>query len=106
MAITLNAQVSNITPGTAGLDSVGSDPAKKAAPTATAAAAPQVQVDTVVTGTANEDALRSLDAHSGGETARTARSNVGTLDGTPRIGAQARLDAVSTTVQGSGGAKA
>jgi hypothetical protein len=105
MAISITAaQVSTIG-AQAGLDSVSADPTqKKAAPGISAQ--PQVQVDTVVVGTVNEDALRALDASSGGEAARTARSNIGVDGAAPRIGAMAaRQEIASTTVQGSGSMK-
>lgn len=82
---------------------VSADPTKKSA--APALAAPAGPVDVVASSvTVNEDAIRALDTSSGSDAARNARGNVG-IEGAPRIGVVARLEASSTTVQGAGGAK-
>jgi hypothetical protein len=105
MAISITAQqVSSYGVGaqTNGLDALnGAD--KK--PAATATAQPQIQVDSVVVGTVNEDALRAINAGSTQDAASTARSTIGNDVSAVRIGAQARLDTASQSVGGTSGAK-
>lgn len=104
MAISITAQqVSNygVQAQSNGLDALSGNDKK---PTATTQQ-PQVQVDTVVVGTVNEDALRAINTGSTQDAASNARSTLGAEGSPVRIGAQARLDQTSQVVGGTSGAK-